>query len=115
MNGKKEGHGIFLIENTGIRYTGFFKNDSFNGQGIYRNVMDEITTKEPFNLIETSVNQYIGQFLDGRFHGHGDIVFYGGNGRFVNYSGDFMAQMELFGFIKIHLLDTIKCWQAQNI
>ena len=70
LKGKKEGFGI-LIDSSGNKYIGEWKNDLFHGKGI---------------LISINGDFYQGNFISGRIEGNG--IYYSSKNKY-NYTGDF--------------------------
>lgn len=77
VDGKYEGKGTKFRLTGGILYIGEFKNNEFHGQGT--KYFDEGVNKTVSNLNFTSASNpnsneipnYIGQFINGQFDGHG--------------------------------------------
>ncbi|EAR84709.1 protein kinase (macronuclear) [Tetrahymena thermophila SB210] len=111
VNDKKDGFGI-LEYKSGNKYEGYFKNDCFNGKGIYYYYKEGDNKmkyegqwvnnqKDGFGILEyKSGNKYEGQFKNDDFNGKG-IYYYKQGDNIKKYEGQWASnQKDGFGIME---------------
>jgi hypothetical protein len=77
FNFKKKGEGK-LIFNNGDVYEGFFKNDNFEGKGIFKKKSRSLVLKSFQNATEPESEDFIsyeGEWKHGKRHGKGKMIY----------------------------------------